>query len=52
MKNIDPKSKEFTIDALEIGDEIKMIEGPNKQRVDFWRKVYTKWNDDFLKPKL
>lgn len=47
-----PKDEEFTLDCLDINKELKMIRDPFKKRMDFWRDVYGKYNNGFLKPKL
>lgn len=40
------------LDYLEINDVMKMTRNLNKSRMDYWRKVYRKWNGDYLKAKL
>jgi carboxylesterase type B len=35
---------EVDFDYLVINDEMKMVRNLNKNRMDFWRKVYKKWN--------
>lgn len=52
VENVEPGSINFNINCLYIGDEMKMIQNPNKNRIDFWRNVYKIWNQGFLKPKL
>lgn len=45
-------SESFRLQCLDIAAEPKMITDPAKERIDFWRTVYKRWNDDFLKVKL
>lgn len=40
------------LDALDIGDKIEMVAGPDKERVKFWRELFAKYNGGFLRPKL
>lgn len=48
-----PKNeKEFNLDYLVINDEMKMVRNLNKHRLDFWRNIYKKFDDTFLKAKL
>uniref|UniRef100_A0A182SFL0 COesterase domain-containing protein n=1 Tax=Anopheles maculatus TaxID=74869 RepID=A0A182SFL0_9DIPT len=42
----------FRLKCLDIGAETKMIMDPAKERIDYWRSVYKRWNEDFLKVKL
>uniref|UniRef100_A0A182QBC1 Carboxylesterase type B domain-containing protein n=1 Tax=Anopheles farauti TaxID=69004 RepID=A0A182QBC1_9DIPT len=42
----------FQLKCLDISAEPKMIMNPAKERIDFWRDVYRRWNEDFLKVKL
>ncbi|XP_058828225.1 uncharacterized protein LOC131688090 [Topomyia yanbarensis] len=51
--NVKPNSKEeFQLDCLDITAEPKMIKNPDKPRIDFWRGVYKRYNEDILKVKL
>uniref|UniRef100_A0A8D8NKS9 Carboxylic ester hydrolase n=3 Tax=Culex pipiens TaxID=7175 RepID=A0A8D8NKS9_CULPI len=53
VAHIDPKSKdEFQLNCLNIDAEPKMVRNPDKARIDFWRGVYRRFNDDILKVKL
>lgn len=52
VPKIDPKCNEFNLNYLSIDKECKMDLNPDKERIDFWKEVYRKWNEDFLKPKL
>lgn len=38
--------------CLYIGDEIKMIKNPDEDRVNFWKRIYETYNDNYLNPKL
>lgn len=51
VKNICENEK-FILDYLEIDENIRMEQNPDKERIDFWRDIYKTWNKDFLKPKL
>lgn len=42
----------FNINCFDINSEFKMVQNPDKERMDFWRSVYSQWNENFLKPKL
>ncbi|XP_049299506.1 juvenile hormone esterase isoform X1 [Anopheles funestus] len=42
----------FQLKCLDIAAEPKMMMNPAKERIDFWRSVYKRWNEDFLKVKL
>lgn len=44
---VDADLKYFILDS-----EPKMEKNLNKARMDFWRRIYRHWNEDFLKPKL
>lgn len=44
--------KKVHLDYLIINDEIRMARNINKHRVDFWKRIYEKWNKSFLTPKL
>ncbi|XP_053674681.1 uncharacterized protein LOC128724987 [Anopheles nili] len=50
VDKIAPASTEpFQLRCLNITAKPEMIMNPDKDRIDFWRGVYRKWNDDFLK---
>ncbi|XP_055381803.1 juvenile hormone esterase-like [Condylostylus longicornis] len=51
VKNIKNNEK-FTLDYLNIDNEIQMKQDPDKERIQFWRDIYQTWNKDFLRPKL
>lgn len=42
----------FVLDYLNIDDKSQMLVDPDKNRIDFWRNLYQKWNGGFLKAKL
>lgn len=52
VEPVSSKDKTYDINCLDIDSEFKMIKNPDKERIDFWRSVYSKWNENFLKPKL
>ncbi|XP_035784382.1 esterase B1-like isoform X1 [Anopheles albimanus] len=54
VDKIDPRAPAdtFQLKYLDIGAELKMGVNPTKDRIDFWRDVYRKWNETFLKVKL
>ncbi|XP_053689265.1 acetylcholinesterase-like isoform X2 [Sabethes cyaneus] len=53
VTHIDPNSKEdFQLDCLNIDATPKMIKNPDKNRIDFWRGIYRRYNEDILKVKL
>ncbi|XP_055528121.1 esterase E4-like isoform X2 [Wyeomyia smithii] len=53
VTNIDPNSKEeFQLNCLDIDANPKMIQNPDKGRIDFWRDVYRRYNEDILKVRL
>lgn len=45
-------TKDVNLDYFIINDDMRMVRNINKQRVDFWKRIYEKWNKSFLKPKL
>lgn len=45
-------NEKFVLDYLEIDEKTQMLSGPDKDRIDFWRNLFEKWNGSFLKPKL
>lgn len=55
-KPVEPVSqhsvKPVKLDYLDIGENIEMRTNPDRERMDFWRQEYLKWNGSFLKPKL
>lgn len=46
------KNETANIDFLEIGNCITMRINPDQDRINFWRKEFTKRNGSFLKPRL
>lgn len=44
-------AKQFDFDYLVFNDEMKMARNLNKDRMDFWRKVYRRWNKDSFTAK-
>ncbi|XP_037028692.1 esterase E4-like [Bradysia coprophila] len=44
--------EKFILEYLEIDDEFWMRTDPDKDRIEFWRKLYQKWNGSFIRPKL
>lgn len=44
--------EKFVLDYLEIDEKTHMLTDPDKNRIDFWKNLYQKWNGGFLKPKL
>lgn len=52
IKRIDNNST-FNLDYLNIAvDRIEMQRNPHEQRMNFWRKMFDKFNGGFLKAKL
>lgn len=49
---VEAVTEEVNLDYLLINDDMKMARNINKHRVDFWKKIYGKWNKSFLTPKL
>lgn len=49
---IDKNQTEFNVDCLVVDDDMKMVRNLNKNRMEFWRNVYRKFDGQFLKPKL
>ncbi|XP_058123887.1 juvenile hormone esterase [Anopheles coustani] len=47
-----PPNEPFRLKCLNINRQPQMMVDPAKERIDFWRGVYRKWNEDFLKVKL
>lgn len=33
-------------------EDVKMVENPFKERLEFWKNLYGRHNESFLKPKL
>jgi acetylcholinesterase len=52
VEPIPEKAISFDLDCLNIDEQVKMIQNPDKDRIDFWRNVFKKWNKSFLNPKL
>ena len=52
VQTITQDVKNIDLDYLVINDEMKMVRNLNKERKDFWRNAYRKWNQEFLKAKL
>lgn len=52
VQPVDENAKEINFDYLVINDDMKMVRNLNKERMDFWRKVYRKYNKEYLKAKL
>lgn len=52
VQSLEENSKEIALDYLVIDDEMKMVRNLNKDRMDFWRDAYRRWNAEFLKAKL
>ncbi|XP_055610912.1 esterase B1-like isoform X2 [Uranotaenia lowii] len=53
VNKLEPDSREeFQLQCLDISEAPKMITNPDKQRMDFWRGIYKRYNESFLKPKL
>jgi len=48
IKASDEKEFEYLI----LDDEVKMEKNLHRERMDFWRNNYQKWNGGFLKSKL
>jgi Carboxylesterase family len=48
----DAFNEDVIIDYLKIdNDEVKMYKNMYKERIDFWRGVYAKYNQSYLNPK-
>ncbi|XP_062541501.1 neuroligin-4, X-linked-like [Armigeres subalbatus] len=45
VKKIDPSSKTFDLDCLEITSEPKMIRNPSQERKEFWRGLIQKYTN-------
>ena len=52
VKPADKYDKNFEVDYLMIDDESKMKHGLYKIRMDFWRRLYEKYNTSFINPKF
>ncbi|XP_053689289.1 juvenile hormone esterase-like isoform X2 [Sabethes cyaneus] len=53
VSKVDPNSREeFQLNCLNIDAKPRMIKNPDKGRIDFWRGVYKRYNEDILKVKL
>jgi acetylcholinesterase len=52
VQKIEENSKDFTLDCLRIDKDLKMVQNPDNARMQFWRGIFEKWNESFLKPKL
>lgn len=44
--------KKVDYDYLVINDDLKMVRGLNKDRMDFWRRIYRKYNREYAQAKL
>ena len=45
-------SDDFNLRCMNISSECRMIEYPEKKRMDFWRQIYQKYSQDYVKHKL
>ncbi|XP_055620726.1 acetylcholinesterase isoform X2 [Toxorhynchites rutilus septentrionalis] len=53
VAKMEPDSKQkFELHCLDISAQPKMVPSPDKSRIDFWREIYRRFNDDILKVKL
>lgn len=52
LQPLNENIKELDLSYLIINDKPKMVQNINQVRMDFWRKLYGKWNNSFTTPKL
>nr|XP_019525898.2 esterase B1-like [Aedes albopictus] len=48
VERIDCRKENFQLDALDLGNEIRMISKPFADRIAFWKKLFKKYNCDYL----
>ncbi|XP_055532251.1 esterase B1-like [Wyeomyia smithii] len=52
VENVSPDCNELTQNILSIGDEIKMMEMPERKRMDFWTELFYKYNGNVTSAKI
>lgn len=54
VKKIHPKAdgNEILLNTLDINAEDKMVDSPDIEKVNFWRRMYKKYTSDNLRSKL
>lgn len=52
VKPVASDAIEIDFDYLVLNDEVRMERNLRKERMDFWRRIYRKFNKDFAKAKL
>ncbi|XP_058830425.1 esterase B1-like [Topomyia yanbarensis] len=52
VENIAPDSTDLRQNILSIGEEIKMMEMPERKRMDFWTELFRKYNGHVTKAKI
>lgn len=49
LEPIDCDQKEFVMNALHLTDSIRMIEQPFEKRINFWKELFDRFGDNYLR---
>lgn len=49
VENIDPDQEGFELHVLDLGDTLKMMGHPFRERIDFWKMLFKKYGGIYLK---
>ena len=52
VENVDPSCPKIDVNCLKINDNCEMVVNLHKNRMDFWRNIYSNWNINILSNKL
>lgn len=48
VEKIDPDQEMFNLRALDLNEQLNMVEHPFQKRIDFWKQLFTKYSGDYL----
>lgn len=49
VEKIDPDQEKYNVSALELNENLRMMDYPFGQRVDFWKQLFNKYGGNYLK---
>lgn len=49
---VEVETSSVPLKCLDINKTCKMVLNPDRERIEFWKSIYERWNKSFLKPKL
>lgn len=52
VDHVGAETSVVSLKCLDINTTCKMVNNPDRKRIDFWKTIYERWNKSFLKPKL